>query len=1022
MKKAYMIGLILCMILLSISFVSAYILNADDIYFDFDDINNTINDSTDTYNFTHSSPAGNFQKGGLPDYSTYSIFLGGYLSSSVGLVTKFNEIINDTWETSIWVNATAASDFDYVYYFGASGDGFRCGVSDSGDIYYAVFRTTGTDKDLSTTGFDPDKARRHMLSVGWNTTHYYIFVNASSTLAWSVASTDRLEDTSLSFLRLGANPSGGETFSGQLDELMIFNYSLTYAQRTELFDYGITEAVEAIPSTPTIVAPSPENNANNNTNVTLNVTHPTVANDVNYYLYFGNSTPLTETDLYLNNATRTGDEFKQFTTNVSDGTYYWKWKVQNTSNGGFSGNTTERTLIIDTVTPTITLLSGNDFSSDNSTIISSYIKNLTINVSFFDIHLAGGQTLINITNETDGSVYSKLNTSITGTTVNVSEIIDIGGWQIGNYTIKLVATDSHTAKEILPYDVETGLNYFRYITPEGNIIKIESSTLPLTRKTTKLKDRYSFEFNYLLSQDTYKFRITSYNKINYLADSKYSAHFVIMGDNLRGNWLDFGGINKKDVIIKKIDDYEYEVKITSNGEKNFEFNSLGGLNTIEEHYLLRVGSVIDVWVWDEDTGQGLNATANIGVQFNSTVMNTTPATLHNITKDTTSITLNATGYGIETHGINLTTNYHNLSFNMTSVSAVKIYFYDENSEGLIEGETFTTYLETVGFSQIYSIATNPYIITGLGSGLYELKASSSNYPEREYRDLNVSNVTSVNLNIYMINETLGSEITFNVLDSNSEDIEDVSVDFYRTIAGTSTLMAQEQTDYGGKCRLYLDINYEYTINFSKTDYLTKTINLEPAAADSPYTIYLDDDTTIIPPLAVSYAIRNIFKDGITYNLTYTNLTRVVNFSWYDESSYVDNLCMKVYDINRSFYSSCSALNTGYLNYTITTLNRTYIAKAWAVKDGNDYTLKIININLMEVLAKLGKDIVVVSWIVFLTLSFIGLAKPYVSLFLGTFGLIGMFLIGMLPIGFGTIMGIISVAVIISIGIRRSRRQ
>ncbi len=116
------------------------------------------------------------------------------------------------------------------------------------------------------------------------------------------------------------------------------------------YDFNLTRGgiVPATTATPTIESPSPIDNSKNNTNVTLNVSHSTTQNDVRYYLYFGTSSTLTEIDLFLNNVTRTGDEYSNFTTNVSDGVYFWKWRVQNITNGKFSANTTQRTLTIDT--------------------------------------------------------------------------------------------------------------------------------------------------------------------------------------------------------------------------------------------------------------------------------------------------------------------------------------------------------------------------------------------------------------------------------------------------------------------------------------------------------------------------------------------------------------------------------------------------------------------------------------------------------------------------------------------------
>ena len=543
-------------------------------------------------------------------------------------------------------------------------------------------------------------------------------------------------------------------------------------------------------------------------------------------------------ELFLQSAFRYDgtDNHKTFLTNVSDGVYFWKWKVQNISGGGaFSANTTQRTWTLDTVIPTITILTNNSWKTDNTTIISSHLHNLTINVSFFDINLF--QTLVNITNESDKSIFIRLNTSITGTTINVSEVVDISNLSIGNYTIKLVATDSHTASQISSYDVRGGINYFRYTTEEGNVIKIKSDNFNLfTKSTTKLKDRYSFEFNYLFQEDTYTFTIESYNKIQYIKDSDYNAHFVIIGKNGRGNWIDFENPNldNKDYKITKIDDYTYEVEITANGIKSFNFNSLGGLNTAEEHYKFQIGAVLDVWVGNsEDGGTGINATVTIGTQSSNTTINTTAARLINITKDITSLTLTSSGFGTEEKTIAITQSFHNFTFNMTPVNSAKLSFFDENSEALIVGESFSVFMETTGFSQIFSgITDNPHSITELPNGLYKLKASSSNYPERQYLDLNISNTTTTLLNIYLINNTLGSEVTFSIVSKDGlAPLENVRTIFTKTINGTKTIVAEEESDFAGQVVVTLDENTQYTINFSKTNFEVRIIQLEPKNSD-----------------------------------------------------------------------------------------------------------------------------------------------------------------------------------------------
>jgi|26BtaG_2_1085354.scaffolds.fasta_scaffold01033_6 hypothetical protein len=789
-----------------------------------------------------------------------------------------------------------------------------------------------------------------------------------------------------------------------------------WADELRCTDDGVHEwpaGAAADTSAPSI--PSPTDNSNNNTNVTINITHTTNNSDVRYWLYFGDTSTLGEEHLYLTNVTRTGEEYKTFLTNISvEGVYYFKAQVQNVSDGTFSLNTSTYTWILDTSSPTINILQNTTFETDNSTIISNYGNNLSINISFFDTNLAGGQTLINITNSTDESVFQVLNTSITGTTVNVSRVVDISSWAIGNYTVKLIVTDSHTANKIKPYGIIKGLNYFRYTTTEGNTIKVESMTMPSSRKTTKSKDRYSFQFDYLLSKSTFKYKITSYNKIKYLPESEYPAHFVVISDDLRGNWLDFGGIPKEDITVTKIDDYEYEVEIESKGKKKFTFNSLGGLNRKEENYLLRIGSTLDVWVTDSETGNDMNATVTYNGQVAHTIAGVSGARIVNVTKETETIALNATGYGNKDETVTITNSYHNLTGTLTPVNTVKAYFYDESSYTLIDNESFSVYLETTGFSNTYTAATNPYSIGSLGSGLYELKASSTNYPERVYFNVNVSNETTTNLNIYLINTTDSSEITFNVVDSSNEDIEDVDVDFYRTLNGTNTLIAQENTDYGGNCKLYLDTNYEYLINFSRSSYESKTVNLEPTATDSPYTITMYSSQVEETALESSIKVHSI-----KVNWTWEESVRQIFMNWSDPNNYASKICLKVSEFNKTHMENCSTLLTGTLNYTMSNDNVTYLAESIAYRDGNRYVLDSYDINLRNVIDKIGKGMgMIVSLLLFLTFALIGSFNPVASVVMGTGSLWISFLMGILPVGFGALMGLTFVALIVVIGMMR----
>lgn len=744
-----------------------------------------------------------------------------------------------------------AIKFDYAgntfFQYKTTGD---CPVANNFCIYDGTWEDTGIP-----------------VSSDLNITVCYHY-NSSGGTIWTRNSTGDVKQYSgADFGNLSAKNVGPSISSG---EGMFWDFiyeSQTYDADWDWNELGIVTggAGPNAPSDPIWTAPTPADNSHNNTNVTFNATHS--GTDVKYFVYMNNYT-------YYVNSTESGTGHYSWDTNLSDGVYTYKVSVQNITNGLFSNNIS-RLLYIDTVSPTITPLADN-WQTDNLTIISPHIANLTLNISFAD-ETDLYQTLINLTYDENGtSYYNRHNISITTLHDNFSTIVDIGNFPLGNYTLKLLATDSHTAHKIEKYNTLTGWNYIRYKTPEGNVIWIESDSLPISKKTTRLRDRYNFRFNYLFSKSKFKYTIRSLNKIKYLTDSAYDAHFVIMGNSEEGNWIDFNNpkLTSKDYNIKKIDDYTYEVEINSCGLKSLEFSSIGGLNKKEDHYRLRMGAVVDIYSFDDENGTALPVTVTSGSQTAHGTP-TSPATLYNITKKITSVTINSTGYGTEIETVTINQSYHNFTLNMTPVNSIKIYFYDEKSETLIKNETFETYLESISFSKTYSgITTNPYTITGLDSGIYEMKASSTNYEERQYFNINISNTTTTTINIYLANSTYGGEKRFSVTDSSMNPLEDVYILFKRIINGTKTVVAEEYTDYAGQCKLYLDKDYEYEINFSKGGYDSKVINLEPI--DNEYSIVLISSVTDLTNISEGIYYRFFPRNLLLNNNTNYNFTFILN--------------------------------------------------------------------------------------------------------------------------------------------------
>ena len=378
---------------------------------------------------------------------------------------------------------------------------------------------------------------------------------------------------------LGGARSDDPKFHGLQDEFQMWDRALTLVEIGDLWNsgdglfypfVGVSET-----ATPIIVNPSPEDNGANNTNVTLNVTHSTIQNDVRYYLYFGTNIVLNETNLVLDNVTRTGEEYKQFTTVVSDGVYYWKWKVQNISGDGvFSTNTTQRNWTLDSASPAIIT----NFLNNSL----NFIDNLTAQFNFTD-NLGLHSYNISV----DGVTIDNLtNIQVTSYVFNLS--YNISNLQIGKHTLSIEIADGHTAKEIGNYEVSNGLfnDYMKYdFYDKGNIkTELKSKSILDDWSSEKRKDRYIQILEPATPSDTITLVEESDMPIYIMhKEGSYNDYWIIMGNH----WKDYVLENEPniEVSIKRITDYKVEVTIS--GIKNKDrlvFNSVGDLNIVTKEY------------------------------------------------------------------------------------------------------------------------------------------------------------------------------------------------------------------------------------------------------------------------------------------------------------------------------------------------------------------------------------------------------------------------------------------------------
>lgn len=328
------------------------------------------------------------------------------------------------------------------------------------------------------------------------------------------------------------------------------------------------------------VPPTPADTVHNNTNVIFNMT----CSSGNLTFWFQNST--NPTQIRINNANLTKGYINWSTSSLTlnQTTYYYKASCDK----GLT-NTTIRSWIYDSVPPALTINNNNFFNYNNGTNYSNYANELPINLTVTD-NVGVYAFEINISKTlTNTEVYYYANSSINNVSFNFNKLIPSSNWTSGGYTIDVWYSDIHTTEIIKDYTVIKKSNELQFKTDEGNDIKISTNSSSTT-DTKKLTDRYDFQFTFNdKTTSTKTFFLTSDNKIDYLKDSKYKAHFVIY-NNKKGNWIDFEGVDNK-YEVKKISDKEYMITFFDMTD-SITFNSVGGLNVVNTKFYWYKGTYI----------------------------------------------------------------------------------------------------------------------------------------------------------------------------------------------------------------------------------------------------------------------------------------------------------------------------------------------------------------------------------------------------------------------------------------------
>ncbi len=809
--------------------------------------------------------------------------------------------------------------------------------------------------------------------IMWNGGQIWMYVDGilKRNLSWAASPADFPGSAGVGFL----NQSTDEQSIGgiNVDEVWLINETISSRECNDIMNYNNVSKPSGEDSTPpTINITYPINGRIYNLNYSgwINATVTDSESNIDNCI-------VNNTDWTFNTSTTPAliTNFSFFNSSTfSDGTY----SVLMTCNDTFGNSGTQAvTFIIDTVSPTITLNTNNEFNIINQTRQNQYDDNFQINITFtdtrnlfaFQINITQGATVL----------FNFTNTSLSGTSFTYDNLLSISSWSEGFYNISVWVSDSHTAFSIDNYDITKKRNELAFDTEEGNYIRIISEDDAST-STNKLKDRYTmtYEFSDKLNGGR-TFDIYSREKIYYLKNSEFDGHFVILNGK-RGNWIDFEGVGERP-FIQKINDYHYTVTFDYLDSK-VTFNSIGGLNIRNENFTWYRGVTNESFqnhVFGSDIQNFF-----LNVSNSSAIKDITATFFYNLTAftvtrtptgerfifnasgtipiiDGTSTifpiswnitvtqpngtivlfsltdTQNASNFDFGPCSATLTTPTINFSIldelNLSPVRAnmVSVVTFWLNNRAVNRTKTFTQNLDTVN----YTFCAFPNNITLNLNHVTDV--SSTTYQQRQTieTDLLITNVTTQKT-IYLLELTAGIFARLRTTDQFENVITGVAVLQQKDITGTGVFVTigNQVGDDSGVVTFFVNPDDTYRYTFTKTGFAIQIVSLRITSTDIFNVIMTAEGTGVDSPPGTG--VNFLFGPSNTVIANGTNITFSFNYS----SSFFDITDCTLFIFNATqqvqYINSSTSFTTRSCNISIninTRTNTTFVVKAIVNQNG-----------------------------------------------------------------------------------------
>lgn len=983
-------------------------------------------------------------------------------------LTYFSGLINDSYSLSLWFKLYDTSSYKTIY----NDDKLILKVFPSSDgthpysLYVATQETPGgntkgyfTTTEFSTTDW------YHIVLNYYSYDNVDLYINGTNE---TFEATDTPSSYSVSTTTIGYSERiDTHYFKGYIDEIGIWNTTLTDDQITELYNSydGLSYSKFGGDVLLTTII-SPSNNSNVGVPININYTLTGVNITANCSLY-NNEIFVVENTGLINNT---------YSFNLNE--TYWEQGYNNisiTCTDYTSTSNDNVTLFVDAVTPVINYINysiGSNTYTLNKNIFSVGTKfNLTIQSEDINNYLMN----VTITRSGYGTVKFSNQTINVDSLYNWSHEINTTGYVEGWYKVNVTTADAHTKnkikfdKELVPTDYIDN----SYI---GKVFDGKAKTYVSDNDISSFDliqdfDRYKFQITFSKVTDKFDIYVEGESNTEYLGDKYgYQGHFII--DNKY--WYDLE-TDIDGVYIKKVQKNGNGYKISMVKPlyvMNLEFKSIGLINTNSEARYFYVKQYLGTTTYENlrfisSENVTLNVLVgsyasttfelprNVNLTYAFLSFNTTQSIINpyakigdntynlwsytgtfndymtsgNFVNNLTNVpqSCSCTGCSVLANGNcsipvkvysstsgNITLN--NLYFGYNTIS-IPIEIYNQDTLNLISGVNCS--VDVIGTISSYNYSTTlgnfsihiPY-------DDYIFKYVCDGFNER-FRNLEIDNSVT-KLELFLVNNSDATDCLFVVYDQNGLTVEGAVIEYlaYNIATNSYNVVGSGTTDFEGETNLYVTLNNQY-YKF-RTYYPLGTLREETQRS---YILscpkYINIDT--------SDASDTIFNNiaGMYSSLRFDNNTNVFTWSYSDSNSLGDNYCMDVFKISVTektlINNSCYTDTSKIFSLGVSPINgTTYLAQAYLTQNSKEYLIDAISYTFEE-LNPFNSNIIGIFVIFILTMVFIFLTTKYLMtillvplpLFLGVYA-------GIVPFGIGAAVVFEIIAIIIAFIINQNR--